>query len=331
MKGFQVAIIGSTGLVGEEMLKCLATSNLPIKDLQVFASSQSEGQKQSFREKTLNVQVFTENSLEGFDFLFFASTREIARQFAPTASEKGAIVIDNSSAFRLNEKIPLIIPEINPNDLKKRQSNLIANPNCTTIITLMGLFPLHQKWKLTQMLASTYQAVSGSGKEGKEALKKEIAGKKHSFNVYPRPIAFNAIPQIGNFNENGYTDEELKLRDESRKILNLPKLKTSCTCVRIPVWQCHSISVEASFENSPSLKEIPALYQNHSGSEIIDPSKPKDFPSPAQIKEDKCLVGRLRKSEALENTLSLWIVGNQIRKGAALNAVQIAEMIAESQ
>ena len=327
LKKHRIGLVGATGLVGQELLSSLQESDLAIDNLSLFASSKSRGKEYEFREKKIVVEELKKDALKNFDFLFFCSEKEISQEFAPFAAENGSIVIDNSSAFRMSEEVPLIIPEINPQALEMRKSNLIANPNCTTIITLMGLFPLHEKYRLKQILASTYQAVSGSGKMGIEALEREVKGEDSKNSPYRKPIAFNVIPQIGNIQSSGYTEEEEKLLKETRKILNLPELRVSCTCVRVPVWECHSISVEATFEETPPLESLEEIYQSYSGVEVVPIKEADNFPTPRELKKDSCIVGRVRKSSALEKTLSLWIVGNQIRKGAALNAVQIAETI----
>jgi aspartate-semialdehyde dehydrogenase len=278
------------------------------------------------------VKELTHDCFEGIDIALFSAGGGISLEFAPSAAAAGAVVIDNSSAFRMEDGVPLVVPEINPEAAKDRPKGIIANPNCTTIISLMALAPLHEKFGLQSIIASTYQAVSGSGAQGiielEEQMKALADGQPVSLKVYPRQIAFNVIPQVDAFTDNGYTKEELKMLHEGRKIMNLPELKVSCTCVRVPVFRSHSVSVTALFENPVDVEAARASYASKPGVQIVDDPAKNVFPVPLDTTgKDDCLVGRIRKNLVHDNALDLWVVGDQVRKGAALNAVQIAEIL----
>ena len=333
--GKHLAIVGATGAVGQEMLDCLDQRNFPIGELTLLASARSAGKEISFRGSLIKVKELTHEAFEGIDIALFSAGGGISAEFAPSAAAAGCVVIDNSSHFRMDDDVPLVVPEINPEAIKDCPRNIIANPNCTSIITLMALYPLHKLYGLKSIMASSYQAVSGSGAQGIIELDEQIkvlgSGGEvtdEMFNVYPCQIASNVIPQVDSFMENGYTKEELKMLNESRKILSLPELKVTCTCVRVPVHRSHSVSVTAQFEKPVDVAEARAVFANYPGINAKDDPEKGLFPVPLDTtKKDDCLVGRIRKDMVLDDALTLWVVGDQVRKGAALNAVQIAELI----
>jgi len=326
-----VAIIGITGAVGQEMIQCLEKRDFPIKKLTLLASAKSAGKIFSFKGKEIPVQELTLDSFDDVDIALFSAGGSISKEFAPVAAKSGAVVIDNSSAFRMDPEVPLIIPEINP-EATHSNKGIIANPNCTTIVTLMGLNPLHKEWQVRGIIASSYQAVSGSGAQGIKELKNQISaineGSSVERKVYPHQIAYNVIPQVDTFLENGYTKEEMKIENEGRKILGNSTLKASVTCVRVPVYRSHSVSVTAQFASEPDVNKARELINAAPGVSVRDEPDSGIFPTPLDTTEqDECLVGRIRKDIVLENALSFWVVGDQVRKGAALNAVQIAELL----
>lgn len=332
MKSPHVAIVGATGAVGVEMLLCLEQRNFDLSKLTLLASARSAGKKMNFRGEEITVQELTHDCFEGIDIALFSAGGGISLEYAPSAVAAGAVVIDNSSAFRMDEGVPLVVPEINPSAAKNRPKGIIANPNCTTIISLMALAPLHEKFTLQSVIASSYQAVSGSGAQGiielEEQVKALVGGGEIIPRVYPRQIAFNVIPQVDVFTDNGYTKEEMKMLHEGRKILGHPTLKVSCTCVRVPVYRSHSVSITAQFSSEPSVEAAKAAFEGKPGILVKDDLSKNIFPVPLDTTgKDDCLVGRIRKSTVLENALDLWVVGDQVRKGAALNAVQIAEIL----
>ncbi len=327
-----VAIVGATGAVGVEMLLCLEQRNFPLRKLTLLASARSAGKTMTFRGQEILVEELTHESFAGIDIALFSAGGGISLEFAPSAAAAGAVVIDNSSAFRMDAGVPLVVPEINPAAAKDRPRGIIANPNCTTIISLMALAPLHAAFGLRSIIASTYQAVSGSGAQGILELEEQMNaiahGQPFTPKVYPRQIAFNVIPQVDAFTENGYTKEELKMLHEGRKILGLPELRVSCTCVRVPVYRSHSVSITAQFERPVDPASARAIYAGKPGIQVVDDTATKLFPVPLDTTgKDDCLVGRIRQNLVLDNALDLWVVGDQVRKGAALNAVQIAEIL----
>ncbi len=326
-----LAVAGATGAVGIEMLKCLEERNFPIGELTLLASSRSAGRKLSFRGSEVEVQELTPDSFRGVDLALFSAGSGISREFAPHAVEAGAVVVDNSSAFRMDDEVPLVVPEINPEDVAL-QHGVIANPNCTTIITLMGLQPLHAEFGVEQVIASSYQAVSGSGAQGIVELEgqiKAIAGDGEvEKKIYPHQIAHNVIPQVDAFLENGYTKEEMKMQNEGRKILHAPDFTASVTCVRVPVYRSHSVAVTASFRKPVDVERAREVIDAAPGVRVMDDPAAGLYPTPLDATDgDDCLVGRIRKDLVFENGLSFWVVGDQVRKGAALNAVQIAELL----
>ena len=328
-----VAIAGATGAVGEELISLLEERSFPLKTLRLLASARSAGKALSFRGEDIIIEELTEESFAGVDIALFAAGGSISEKFAPAAAAAGAIVIDNSSAFRMDPGVPLIVPEINPEAAKDLPKGIIANPNCTTIVSLMALAPLHRAFGLKAIIASSYQAVSGSGTAGIEELDSQIAalseGRPIEQNVYPRQIAYNVIPQVDVFADGDYTKEELKMLNESRKILGVPELEVTCTCVRVPVHRSHSVSISAQFEKEITPAAAREAILGNSGIQVVDDPSKNEFPVPLDTTgKDDCLVGRIRMDRVLPNALALWVVGDQVRKGAALNAVQIAELIA---
>lgn len=327
-----LAIVGATGAVGVEMLACLEERNFPIGKLTLLASARSAGKTVEFRGEIITIKELTHDSFAGIDIALFSAGGGISKEFGPSAAGAGAVAIDNSSAFRMDPEVPLVVPEINPEAAKNHPRNIIANPNCTTIISLMALAPLHDAFGLRSVIASSYQAVSGSGAQGiielEEQVKAIANGQPFEPTVYPRQIAFNVIPQVDSFTENGYTKEELKMLNEGRKIMALPELRVSCTCVRVPVYRSHSVSITAQFDREVDVAAAKSAYDGKPGIKVHDDPDNQVFPVPLDTTgKNDCLVGRIRKSLVLENALDLWVVGDQVRKGAALNAVQIAELL----
>ncbi len=298
----------------------------------LLASARSAGKHLPFRGEEIEIRELTHHAFEGVDIALFSAGGSISKEFAPSAAAAGATVVDNSSAFRMDDDVPLVVPEINPEAASNAPRGIIANPNCTTIVTLMALAPLHREFGLRSLVASSYQAVSGSGAKGIEELETQVTaigrGEQVEKAVYPHQIAFNAIPQVETIGDNGYTKEEMKMQNEGRKILGLAELVASVTCVRIPVFRSHSISVSADFASRPSVEAARAAIDAFPGVRVCDDRASALYPTPLDATGgDDCLVGRIREDLVFENGLSLWVVGDQVRKGAALNAVQIAELL----
>ena len=331
MKDYHVAIAGATGAVGVELLRVLERRNFPVASIRALASEKSAGKNVSFRGQSIPVEELTENSFDKIDIAFFSAGGERSRKFAPMARDAGAVVIDNSSTFRMDPAVPLVIPEINPDDIKQHRG-LIANPNCTAAVALMALYPLHRAFGVRRVFAASYQAVSGSGARAIAELEKQIqaaAQDQHSPpQVYPHPIAFNVLPHVDVFLETGYTKEEMKMQDEGRKIMHLPSFRASVTCVRVPVYRAHSVAVSAEFEKLVSVEEAHEVLAKAPGLELVDEPHNNRYPMPLNVAgKDNCQVGRVRRDCALENGLAFWVSGDQLLKGAALNAVQIAELL----
>ncbi len=326
-----LAIAGVTGAVGQEMIACLEGRDFPVGKLKPLASSRSVGKTVRFRGEVVAVEELSADSFAGVDIALFSAGGGISKEFGPIAAAAGAVVVDNSSAFRMDPEVPLVVPEINP-EAAKDHKGIIANPNCTTIVTLMGLNPLHREWGAKNVIASSYQAVSGSGAGGILELENQVkaiaSGREIEKSVYPHQIAFNVIPQVDAFVDNGYTKEEMKMENEGRKILGAPDFKASVTCVRVPVYRSHSVAVTVQFDSEPDVARARQLIDAAPGVGVCDDPAAGLFPTPLDTTEkDDCLVGRIREDIVLDNALSLWVVGDQVRKGAALNAVQIAELV----
>ncbi|MGH7938858.1 MAG: aspartate-semialdehyde dehydrogenase [Chthoniobacterales bacterium] len=328
---YHVAIVCATGAVGVELLRVLERRDFPVASLRLLASARSAGKELEFRGEKFAVDALGEDSFAGIDLALFSAGSERVKKFAPIAQRAGAVVIDNSSAFRMEAGVPLVIPEINPEDVRGHRG-LIANPNCTAAIALMALYPLHCAFGLRRVFASSYQAVSGSGAQAIEELRRQVEGSMRdevvSPRVYPHPIAFNVLPHVDRFLENGYTGEEMKLENEGRKMMHLPTFRASVTCVRVPVYRAHSVAMSAEFERSVSVEAAREILAKAPGLDLVDEPQLQRYPMPLDVAgKDNCQVGRLRIDRALDNGLALWVVGDQLLKGAALNAVQIAELL----
>lgn len=332
MKTYNVAILGATGAVGQEMIKILMERKFPIKELHLLASARSAGKKMWINEKEYTIEETTEQSFDGMDIVLGAAENDIAQKYLPIAVEKGAVVVDNSSAYRLDENVPLVVPEVNPQDVKKHKG-IIANPNCATIIALVALQPLHAYAHAKRMVVSTYQAVSGVGVGGIRELKQQVDAiannKPVDINNFQYQIAYNLIPQIGNFNDEGYSSEEMKMQFEGRKIQSNPELCVNCTCIRVPVFRSHSESIMVEFDKAIDVEKAKELLKDAPGVKLVDDPVNKVYPMPLDTTDqDLVFVGRIRKDiSGHENALSFWCCGDQVRKGAATNAVQIAELV----
>jgi len=328
---FTVGIVGATGAVGQELLRLLQQRNFPVATLRLFASARSAGKTVEFGGKSVVIEEAKPGVFGDVDVAFFATDGAITRALAPDAVQAGCLVIDKSSAFRMDPAVPLVIPEINPEQLLEHKG-IIANPNCSTAVTLMALWPLHQAFGLKRYFAATYQSVSGTGTDAVEELEAQVQahvkGAPITKKVYPYQIAFNAIPQVDSFGPDGYTGEETKMRQESRRIMGLSELKVSATCVRVPVVQAHSIALSAEFERPVSVEAARAAIAAFEGAELVDEPANKVYPTPLDFtRKAKCGVGRIRVDSALDNGLALWVSGDNLWKGAALNALQNAELM----
>ena len=324
-----VAVVGATGAVGIEMIKTLERRNFPVGKLTLLASARSVGKPLTYRGQTLSVQELKRDSFHGIDLALFSAGGSISKEFAPLAVQDGCVVVDNSSVFRMDANVPLVVPEVNAEDVKWHQG-IIANPNCTTAITLLALYPLHHAFFVKRIFASSYQAVSGTGAKAIEELKRQVRqvvqSETVSREVYPHQIAFNVLPHVDSFLPTGYTKEEMKMENEGRKIMHHPTFKASVTCVRVPVYRAHSVAVSAEFEKPVTVEAAREVLRRAPGLDVIDDPAKCEYPLPLYLAEkDNCAVGRLRKDCALDNGLCFWVSGDQLLKGAALNAVQIAE------
>jgi aspartate-semialdehyde dehydrogenase len=324
-----VAVVGATGAVGIEMIKTLEKRKFDLSKLTLLASTRSVGKKLKFRGAEIAVQELTKDSFAGVDIALFSAGGSISKEFAPIAAKAGCVVIDNSSAFRMDEAVPLVIPEINASDVKSHKG-IIANPNCTTAITLMALYPLHKAFTCKRIFASSYQAVSGTGAKAIEELRRQVEqlvkGEPATKEVYPHQIAFNVLPHVDSFLPTGYTKEEMKMENEGRKIMHHPAFKASVTCVRVPVYRAHSVAVSAEFERAVTVEAAREVLKKAPGLDLVDDPAKNEYPLPLYVAEKyNCAVGRIRRDCALDNGLCFWVSGDQLLKGAALNAVQIAE------
>lgn len=333
MKKYNVAILGATGAVGQEMLKVLEEYDIPVERLLPLASAKSAGGTVSFKGEDVKIEEAREDSFAGMDFVLGAVKNPMSRRFAPAIVKSGAVYIDNSSAFRMDPEVPLVVPEINGEDAFKNKG-IIANPNCSSIITLMAVGGIARLNPIKSMVACTYQAVSGAGQAGLVELEAQMLalaeGKKPEAKVFPTQIAMNVIPHIGDELENGYTDEEMKMQNEGRRILHLPELKVTCTCVRVPVMRSHSISVTLRTARKVSVAEANEAIRAFPGCRLIEDYDGRNYPTPLDTSnQDLVWVGRVREDLTDENGLTLWCCGDQIRKGAAANAVQILKRMIE--
>lgn len=325
----KIGILGATGAVGRQMLDCLIEQEIPVDDLVLLASKKSAGQIIKFKDKDYEVKEVNLDSFKGLDVVLGASSNEVAKQYKDDIVKAGAVFIDNSSAFRMDDDVPLIVPEINGSDVKKHKG-VISNPNCSTIITLMAINAINKLSKVKVMIASTYQAVSGAGRGGIDELNNEINDIDYKPSVFPYTIAYNCIPCIGSLKDNLYTSEEMKMENEGKKILHNDDLRVTCTCVRVPVLRSHCISVSLKCERALSVNEVKEALSKEDGVILYDDVLDNKYPMPLVTSDqDKVYVGRIREDRVLEGGISLFCSGDQIRKGAASNAVGIIKCLYE--
>ena len=330
MKSFNVAIIGATGAVGREMIKVLEERKFPVKELVLLASKRSIGINIPFCSKEIEVKEITHDSFTNIDIVLGATPNPISKEFAPSIVKAGALFIDNSSSFRMDDNVPLVVPEINPEDAFNHKG-IIANPNCSTIISLVAINAINKLSEITAINASTYQATSGAGAGGPIELMEQVKalqeGKEVQPKVFAHQIAYNVIPHIGSFLDNGYTSEEMKMQNEGRKIMHLPSLKVTCTCVRVPVIRSHSISLTVVTKDKLDIDDVKKAIAKEKGCVLTDDPLNNVYPMPKDTSDqDEVFVGRIRQSIVNENGIALWCCGDQVRKGAATNAIQIAEL-----
>ena len=331
MKQYTVAILGATGAVGQEMMHILEERNFPVGKLIPLASARSAGKTLKFKGEDVTIGLACDEAFEGVDIVLGAAENDIAERFAPAIVKAGAVFVDNSSAFRLDPNVPLIVPEVNAEDAAKHKG-IISNPNCSTIITITAVNALNKLSPIKTMTASTYQAVSGAGAGGPIELMNEVealrAGETYEPKVFSHQIAYNLIPQIGGEQFEGYTSEEMKMQNEGRKIMHLPELKVSCTCVRVPVVRSHSISVSCHFDVPVTVEQVREAISKAPGCRLVDDLANKRYPMPLETSDqDIVFVGRIRPDLTDDNGICLWCCGDQVRKGAATNAIQIAELL----
>ncbi len=329
--GHKIAIMGATGAVGTELLSILDERNYPVSELRCLASSRSAGKSVKFKGSDIKIEELKHDSFKGIDIVLASAGGSISKEFAPSAVKAGAVVIDNTSYFRMDPEVPLVVPEVNPADIKKHKG-IIANPNCSTIIMNLPVYPLHKKWKVKRAVISTYQASSGAGARAMEELKLEteafLKGEPFKRTVIPHPYAFNLFPHNSKMGADGYCEEETKMLKETRKIFNEDSFCLTATCVRVPILRAHSEAINLEFENTPDIEEAYEILSKAPGVKVLEDRSSNRWPMPLDASgKDPVFVGRLRKDQSRANTIDLWCVGDQIRKGAALNAVQIAEML----
>jgi len=329
MKTYNVAIVGATGVVGRTFIQILEERDFPVAGLRLLASQKSVGQKIQFKQQEFAVELLEPQSFKEIDFALFSAGARVSREFSPIAAEAGATVIDNSSAFRMDENVALVVPEVNPHALNSHQ-RIIANPNCSTIQMVVAIKPLQDVATIKRIVVSTYQAVSGKGKDAVEELKTQsgavLQNQKISTDVFPQQIAFNALPHIDKFHADGNTFEEIKMVNETRKIMELPNLPVSATCVRVPVYTSHSVSLNLEFEKPLGVERARQILSEAPGVVLMDNPQDEVYPTPVfAAGRDEVFVGRIRKDNSVEHGLNLWVVSDNLRKGAALNAIQIAE------
>jgi aspartate-semialdehyde dehydrogenase len=340
-----LAVVGATGAVGTVMLDILSKRENVYGEIRLIASARSAGKKLVCRGEELTVVALSPEAFDGIDIAMFDVPDEISKEWAPIAASRGAVVVDNSGAFRMDDQVPLVVPEVNPQEIKNRPKGIISNPNCTTLSMIVAMGALHRHYILKELVVASYQAASGAGQAGIDALREQIKlvantnvgdragdlrGVIKSFDPFPAPLALNVIPWAGSLKEEGYTSEELKVRNESRKILGIKDLKVSATCVRVPVLTTHSLAVHAVFEKTVSREIAQEVLRNSAGIELVDDPENHKFPTPADVVgTDPTWVGRVRKSLDHPNVLDLFVCGDNLRKGAALNTAQIAELIAK--
>ncbi|PYK78939.1 MAG: aspartate-semialdehyde dehydrogenase [Verrucomicrobia bacterium] len=330
-KRYHIAVVGATGAVGIEMLRVLERRAFPVASIRAFSSKRSAGKSVEFQDEKIPVAELTRDSFRGIDIALFSAGTPVAREFARIARDSGAVVIDNSSTFRMEPDVPLVIPEINGDDVKLHRG-IIANPNCTTAVALMAIYPLHRVFNVSRVFASSYQAVSGSGARAIAELERQVRAfaenQPTAAEVYPHPIAFNVLPHVDVFLDGGYTKEEMKMQNEGRRIMHHPEFRASVTCVRVPVYRAHSVAVSAEFSEPISVERAREILAKAPGLELVDEPARNRYPMPLDVAgKDNCQVGRVRRDCAFENGLAFWVSGDQLLKGAALNAVQIAELL----
>jgi len=328
---YNVAVVGATGAVGEQMRSILEERNFPVGEIRYMASSRSKGKKLQWKDMQIEVEDLAEADFSGIDIALFSAGGGRSKEFAPKAVSHGAVVIDNSSAFRMDDDIPLVIPEINPADVEKH-NGIIANPNCSTIIMLMPLWPLHKRVRIRRVVAATYQAASGAGAQAMKELEEEaraiLNNEKYERTVIPHQYAFNLFPHNSAMTENGYCEEEVKMVKETKKIFHEKDFRVTATCVRVPVLRAHSEALNIEFEDDISIEDIYEILEKAPGVEVLEDRAANRWPMPVDASgKDPVYVGRVRKDVSNPNTCEMWVVGDQIRKGAALNAVQIAELL----
>ena len=331
MKTYTVAVLGATGAVGQEMINLLEERNFPVGKLVPLASARSAGKTLKFKGEDVKIELACEEAFEGIDIVLGAAENDIAEKFAPAIVKAGCVFVDNSSAFRLDPNVPLVVPEVNPEDVKQHKG-IISNPNCTTIITMTAVNALNSISPIRAITASTYQAVSGAGAAGPIELMNEVEalskGETYEPKVFSHQIAYNLIPQIGGEQFLGYTSEEMKMQNEGRKIMHLPELKVSCTCIRVPVVRSHSVSVSLHFDVPVTVEQVREVLAKAPGVKLVDDLAKKQYPMPLDTSgQDLVFVGRIRPDLTDDNGICLWCCGDQVRKGAALNCIQIAELV----
>ncbi len=331
MAGVTVAVVGATGAAGQTTLRILQERKFPVRELRVYASERSVGKTVTFGDESLRVEKVSPEAFRGVEIAFFSAGSAQSREYAPQAVRAGAVVVDKSSAFRMDQAVPLVVPEINPHAARTHRG-VVASPNCTTVVTVMPLAPLHRVARLRRVVATSYQAVSGAGVNGVEDLRQQTLawarGEPIVPRFFPHQIAFNVIPHIDKFGEGGYTGEEWKLIHEARKILEAPELRIAPTTVRVPVFTAHSVAVNVETEEKVTAEEARRLFERFPGLRVWDDPAESRYPMPVTAEgQDDCLVGRIREDVSLDRALNFWVVGDQLRKGAATNAVQIAELL----
>jgi len=332
-KKFNIAVAGATGAVGNQMISCLEERNFPIKSIKLLASSRSVGRKLKYKGRDIAVEELTETSFKGIDIALFSAGGGTSEKFAPFAASDGCVVVDNSSAWRMDSEVPLVVPEVNPHAVAQfKNKGIIANPNCSTIQMVVPLYPLHKEYGIKRIVVSTYQAVSGTGKKAIDELDSQTRAilnfREHESKVYPHTIAFNCLPHIDVFLENGYTKEEMKMVHETRKILEDDTIGVTATTVRVPVFFGHSESINIETEKKVSAREVRELLKGTPGVKVVDDPMNNQYPLAIDAAgQDLTLVGRIRNDESIENGINMWVVADNIRKGAATNAVQIAEIL----
>ena len=331
MKSYRVAILGATGAVGTELLELLESRNFPLADLKLLASARSSGRTLPFKGENIPVEAVNARSFDNVDLVLASAGGSTSKTWAPIAVESGAVVIDNSSAFRLVPSVPLVVPEVNPEAAQAHQG-IIANPNCTTILMAVAVWPLHRARAVQRIVAATYQSASGAGARAMEEVKNQaqaiLQGDPPATEVFPYPLAFNLFPHNSPLNQAGYCEEEMKMVNETRKIFNAPQMRITATCVRVPVLRAHSEAINLEFENPLSVDEALLILSQAPGVQLLEDWEANHFPMPIEATgRDEVLVGRIRQDLSHSCGLELWLCGDQIRKGAALNAVQIAELL----